>query len=536
MVAEPVVRPRPVERWWEEGATRHRLAGVFEGGGAKGLAYVGALQGVFASGAWFSAVAGTSAGAITAALIAAGTHPDDLEELTREGLALLGDQLPRGGTLGRARSARPGLRQLRSTGAFFDQAGLDGWLEAVLRAAVVEPGEEGDRVSFADLFAATGIELNVVAADVSVGRQVVFNARWTPLVSVTRAVLASAAIPGAFLRGDLRVPLSGDGEGPYVIHTIVDGGVWSNFPMFVFEDAAYQQWQDAAVDTHPRSDEPKSARPAYDRVVGFMLDEADASTLAAPVYERATFAPPGMQPDRELPAREWVGATSSSEAPERSWLGRLGALLLDVLFWPIRLARWISQYNAGVPRGRWPTPRNRLARAAVDVVDGVMVAFHPPLLRLIGMLLVFIGAWQGVKTASELFFGDLIESGFTSVPAWSGAVVGVAVLAGIVLLALAVLAFLATNAFATVAVRTLAFGVARTYFAGPGAPPWAKRWPNVIALPIPPGLNTLTFSADEATQRSAVEGARAAVLAELPAILASASAPPAEPPPTVAPA
>lgn len=535
MVAEPVVRPRPSERWWEEGAIRHRLAGVFEGGGAKGLAYVGALQGVLASGAWFSAVAGTSAGAITAALISAGTHPDDLEELTHEGLALLGDQLPRGGTLGRARSARPGLGQLRKTGAFFDQSRLDGWLEAVLRGAVVEPVEEGDRVSFASLFAATGIELNVVTADVSVGRQVVFNARWTPLVSVTSAVLASAAIPGAFLRGDLRVPLSGDREGSCVIHTIVDGGVWSNFPMFVFEDAAYQQWQDAAVDSHPRSDVPTSARPTYDCVVGFMLDEAGASALAAPVYERATFAPPGMQPDRELPAREWVGATPASESPQRSWLGRLGALLLDVLFWPIRLAQWISQHTAGLPRGRWPTPRNRLARAAANVVDGVMVAFHPWYLRLIGMLLVFIGTWQAVKAASGVFFVDLIESGFTSVPAWSGAVFGVAVLASIVLLASAVLAFLATTAFVTVAVRTLAFGVARTYFAGPGAPPWAKRWPNVIALPIPPGLSTLTFSADKDTQVTAVEGARAAVLAELPAILASPSTPPTKSP-TIPPA
>lgn len=67
------------ERWWEDASVvKHRLAGVFEGGGAKGAAYAGALQATLAKGCWFGAVAGASAGAITAALIAAGLNPDQM--------------------------------------------------------------------------------------------------------------------------------------------------------------------------------------------------------------------------------------------------------------------------------------------------------------------------------------------------------------------------------------------------------------------------------------------------------------------------
>src|SRR3954453_918866 len=55
---------------------------VFEGGGVKGVAYAGALEVLDSAGilAQVTAVAGTSAGAITAALVALGQTPDELRE------------------------------------------------------------------------------------------------------------------------------------------------------------------------------------------------------------------------------------------------------------------------------------------------------------------------------------------------------------------------------------------------------------------------------------------------------------------------
>src|SRR5688500_11251178 len=73
-----------MKRWW---ANHINVLGVFQGGGAKGVAYAGALRAVEERGLWFSQVAGSSAGAITAVLVAAGVHPDELDETTRAALA-----------------------------------------------------------------------------------------------------------------------------------------------------------------------------------------------------------------------------------------------------------------------------------------------------------------------------------------------------------------------------------------------------------------------------------------------------------------
>lgn len=69
------------------------VIGIFKGGGAKGSLYVGALQAARERGLTFAQVAGTSAGAITAAFVAAGATPEQLraygEEAAELGLAAL---------------------------------------------------------------------------------------------------------------------------------------------------------------------------------------------------------------------------------------------------------------------------------------------------------------------------------------------------------------------------------------------------------------------------------------------------------------
>ena len=58
--------------------------GVFSGGGIKGFAYVGAMQVIEEQGIQFKRVAGTSAGAILATFIAAGFNAKELEEIFDE--------------------------------------------------------------------------------------------------------------------------------------------------------------------------------------------------------------------------------------------------------------------------------------------------------------------------------------------------------------------------------------------------------------------------------------------------------------------
>ena len=57
---------------------------VFQGGGCKAVAYVGAYEEAYARGVFFSELSGASAGALIAALIAAGAKPDYLRKVVME--------------------------------------------------------------------------------------------------------------------------------------------------------------------------------------------------------------------------------------------------------------------------------------------------------------------------------------------------------------------------------------------------------------------------------------------------------------------
>ena len=101
-------------RWWlDPERVEGSVHGVFEGGGAKGLLYVGALEGVLRRKLWFSAVAGSSAGAITAAMIAAGMRPSEMRAQMKDGLAVMA--LPR---------TWNGLRRVRHGTGLLDQDAL----------------------------------------------------------------------------------------------------------------------------------------------------------------------------------------------------------------------------------------------------------------------------------------------------------------------------------------------------------------------------------------------------------------------------
>lgn len=54
---------------------------VFSGGGVKAFAFIGVLQALYEKNIEIERVAGTSAGAIIAAFVAAGYQPDKLEQL-----------------------------------------------------------------------------------------------------------------------------------------------------------------------------------------------------------------------------------------------------------------------------------------------------------------------------------------------------------------------------------------------------------------------------------------------------------------------
>jgi NTE family protein len=215
---------------------------VLEGGGVKGIALVGAIAVLEERGYRFRRIAGTSAGAVVGALLAAGMTAKELAEVMgtvdykrfRDGDLL--DQL---GPFGRAMSI------LVDEGVYRGEY-LRRWLGDLLAARGVR--------TFADLVVDDrggsfprehAYRLVVMASDVSQGclRRLPWDYRGRygvdPFaVPVVDAVRASMSIPFFYEPVKLEDRLTGERC------WLVDGGMLSNFPVEVFDrtDGAPPRW------------------------------------------------------------------------------------------------------------------------------------------------------------------------------------------------------------------------------------------------------------------------------------------------------
>ncbi|MGH7929705.1 MAG: patatin-like phospholipase family protein, partial [Candidatus Binatia bacterium] len=482
----------PVQYWYDTpDAIEHLFCGVFEGGGAKGVAYSGALLAMAQEKCWFSAVAGASAGAITAALVASGLSPKDMETKTDEALRLV------------QTGVWAGLRRLRKTTGYFQSDDLRTWLNELLSAQVQKSDKSGAAVSFEELYAATRIELNIVATDLSLGTQVIFSHIDTPKCAVADAVVASSSIPFAFTSRLLQV-VEGESSDRLSHHTIVDGGVWSNFPMHIFEDEAFRRFYGRV---------PEKIESAC--VLGFLLQEHEEQ--AGPHGGDVRFV------DEEsvgfVRAREWI-SDSKTEVDARPGLGsRIGALVL----YPFSLLGRFVERNSKMEPGRWPTPRSPLARRLVQSIDGLLVGTYPPVLGVLGFGVVVVGAWQvisflGIDQLNALQATDWSDlSSYARVP-FALLLTLLAVAVAILVVFASLLGFVA-NFVLLRASRRILYGLVTTYVAGPGAPAWVAGKRNVIALPIPPTVTTLSFEMKAGTREDLIASAKQATLVKLRTLL-----------------
>lgn len=255
--ADAVVRGGSHGKGW---AVTRLVNGVFQGGGAKGVAYAGALQAARDRDLWFGSVAGASVGAVTASMIAAGYTPDELEVAIPAGLgaarAPIGQRLGLA-VLGRATSVLEGDRLRR-------------WLDDRYAAKI-----GGERpVTFEQMYRATGVELYVLALDLADGMPVVFSRRTTPTVEVAGAVAASSAIPAMFPAGRAVFDVGG---GRTRVHQFVDGATWANYPAFIFSDDFRCFLRGEAQLERSWDGAERAAWEAEERrpVVGFVLGEPE---------------------------------------------------------------------------------------------------------------------------------------------------------------------------------------------------------------------------------------------------------------------
>lgn len=248
---------------------------VFEGGGAKGMVFVGALQELARRGHTIGRLLGTSAGAIIATYVAAGFGVDEMFAALREkderGMPVFQKFLGRPRPLTAREIANSatrmalqrldirfipdfledrldqfilGLMSQDEMAHFFSFMERGGWYSADAflewaRSKLDQPSPDGQTRklsdhTFAEFHQKTGRELSLVAADTTAHSLLVLNHHTAPRLPVVWGMRMSMSLPllwqevvwqpewGPYLNRSL------DG------HRIVDGGLLSNFPIELF--------------------------------------------------------------------------------------------------------------------------------------------------------------------------------------------------------------------------------------------------------------------------------------------------------------
>ena len=163
-----------------------RIGLVLSGGGARGIAHLGVIKALQEIGVHFDRIAGTSAGAITGALIAQGYSPDESLKIVESSSFV--------------RHLRPAWTRM---GLLRIDTAADLYKKYIPH----------------DSFEGLQIPLHVLAVDLNDGEQVIFERG-----ELIRPVLASCCLPGIFE--------------PMLINKrqFVDGGVLNNLPVEIIEN------------------------------------------------------------------------------------------------------------------------------------------------------------------------------------------------------------------------------------------------------------------------------------------------------------
>jgi len=257
---------------------------VFEGGGAKGMVFVGALQELFNGNSHTPGrLLGTSAGAITAALLAAGYTPEEmltaLGEKDSQGKPVFKSFLGDPATFDQETVHRSAFRRLlaelnlpfvpdfvedkvddwitrqlaesavgRHFFSFVERGGwysadpFVAWMQRMLDTGLFNGHpRQFSALTLEEFYTATKAEVTLVAADTTDSRMLLLNHRTAPGCPVVWAVRMSMSIPFFWQEVEWRKEwgpyAAWDAEHERLVdnditgHVIVDGGLLSNFPI-----------------------------------------------------------------------------------------------------------------------------------------------------------------------------------------------------------------------------------------------------------------------------------------------------------------
>ncbi|MFN2208284.1 MAG: patatin-like phospholipase family protein [Candidatus Promineifilaceae bacterium] len=248
---------------------------VFEGGGAKGMVFSGALKAFEERGHTFGRLMGTSAGAIAATFLAAGYSADEMQDALSE---RVNGEPVFAGFLGVPESFDTDIISASATREWLKKTDIpiipDGWedrvdewiVETLLKSALYrhifsfverggwysadaflawlkrkldegtvngEPRRYSDK-TLKEFFEETKVDLTLLAADVTDGRLLVLNHRTAPDLPLVWAVRMSMSVP-LLWQEVIWQPEWGAYRGKDIGgNAVVDGGLLSNFPIELF--------------------------------------------------------------------------------------------------------------------------------------------------------------------------------------------------------------------------------------------------------------------------------------------------------------
>lgn len=314
---------------------------VLEGGGVKGIGLAGAVIELDAAGYQFARVAGTSAGAIAAALVAAlnaaGRPLSQLHDI----LATV--EYPKFMDAGRLSAAT----HLAMHMGLYDGRYLTDWLGDALRTIGVttfgqlrldDPGADS-RWSPSQRYS-----LVVHTADITRGRCVrlpwdypAYGKDGIDDLLIVDAVRASMSIPFFFEPVRFEAP-AGDVDGVHYDAakiTWVDGGLLSNFPVEVFDrtDGCPSRWPTIGLKLSARETTIAAGRDVTNVIaegiacLHTLLDNADRYYLTSAKSARTIFIDNAgvNSTDFHLDAAAQAGLLANGRTAARAWLAGPGA-------------------------------------------------------------------------------------------------------------------------------------------------------------------------------------------------------------------
>lgn len=309
---------------------------VLEGGGVKGIALVGAAVALAEHGYRFERIAGSSAGALVGAIMAAmqqrGESMDRVDDIMRT--------VDYRGMLDRRRGGRLLRWWPRAADAWgvlfhlgaYQGAHLQRWLDGVL-------GDLGVR-TFADLrfddpgtSLAPDLSYRLVITTSDLSRQRVMYLPWdlaaygreSDSFPVARAVRASAAIP--FLFEPVRMKSS------FGVSTLADGSLLRSYPIEIFDrtDGLPSRWPTIGVRLSSPAGERAKAKPVTGPVSLLMnlifttVDSTQIRHVSDPVdVDRSIFAKPrGVRwTDFDLTPDQQQSLFEAGHTAARRWIAK----------------------------------------------------------------------------------------------------------------------------------------------------------------------------------------------------------------------